>query len=114
MNGYDLPPSRNHIDGILDVATSHHQRSPVEDFAVDGDLPAKPAKAIAVGFDLVSMQQAGDEGDIEADLLAAKLKLFDDHGGRVLAPDGGKSLSKDGADLEVTEGRHRGKSGSPT
>jgi hypothetical protein len=58
VNDYDLPPGRHHVEGIIDIAPPHYQRSSVEDLTVDCSLLTKPAKAVTVGLDLVSVQQA--------------------------------------------------------
>jgi len=104
-NEKNLPPFRNKIHRLIQVATPDGECSSVEDLSVKIDLPGKAAKAVAVRFDFVTVQYAVHDGEIDAYLPTAKPQLFKDHRTGFSKVSGVEMLTQSRPNLGVAEGR---------
>lgn len=74
VDAENAPPVFN---GLPKVALADHERGPVEHLPVDIDLRPEAAQAVTIGLDLVPVERAVDDRDVDAHLSAANAELLD-------------------------------------
>jgi len=87
------------------VTPPDHERRTVEHPSVEIDLPGKAAKAVTIRFDLVTVQYAVHDGEIDAYLTTAKPQLFKDHRAGFAKVSDVEMHTQSRPDLSVAEGR---------
>jgi hypothetical protein len=73
---FDLPPLWHGLHGLGDVLRTNDEGCPVQDHAVDGGLTGQTPQAVAIGLDLVTVEQAVDDRDVDTNLPSAEAQLL--------------------------------------
>jgi hypothetical protein len=72
----DLPPPRHGLHGRGDVLRTHDEGRAIEDHSVDSCLTGEPSQAVAIGLDLVAVDRAVDDCDVDAHLPSTEAQLL--------------------------------------
>lgn len=71
------PPPRYHFQGFVQMPKSDHQGHSVHRLAIDLGLSSEPNETVAIGLNLVGMEQVTDQYDIGPNLTLTQPELFD-------------------------------------
>ncbi|MFN7942436.1 MAG: hypothetical protein U0X73_12630 [Thermoanaerobaculia bacterium] len=98
---HDAPPWRYLLQNPREMPLAGDDRGPIEHSSVEIDLHVEPAKAVAVGLDLIPMKKAVDHCQINSNATAAQPELLGDDRIRLAGVLGAKPGSKRRPDLRV-------------
>jgi len=78
LKAHDGPPIGDDTQRFVDVSCAEDKGAPIQDATVQGRLGRKATETVAVGLDLVSMDRAIHDSQINPDLPPAEAQFLND------------------------------------